>query len=100
MREHISPVLKSLGWPSVRDLVPHRDCMGVFRALSESQAPMANSARCSVAEQTYLGGPTRATAAGELELPAFSLSLSHRAFSYHAASSWNHLPPATTASRA
>ena len=98
MREHISPVLKSLGWPSVRDLVAHRDCMGVFRALSESQAPLAVRSlfcrRADVSQRT-----TRATAAGELELPAFRLSLSRRAFSYRAASTWNHLPPATTASR-
>ena len=42
---------------------------------------------------------TRATAAGELELPALGLSLSRRVFSYRAASSWNRLPPAITASR-
>ena len=98
MRDHISPVLESLGWLGVRDLVVHRDCIGVFRALSDPQAPLAIrslfSRRADVSQRA-----TRATVAGELELPALRLSLSRRMFSYRAASSWNRLPPATTASR-
>ena len=40
IRYHITPALESLGWPSVRHLVAHRDCIGVFRALSdEAGAP-------------------------------------------------------------
>ena len=98
IRDHITPALESLGWPSVRDLVAHRDCIGVFRALSDEQAPLAVRSlfhhRADVSQRV-----TRATAAGELELPALRLSLSRRVFSYRAASSWNRLPPATMASR-
>ena len=98
MRDHISPALESLGWLDVRDLVIRRDCIGVFRALSEPQAPLAIrslfSRRADVSQRA-----TRATVAGELELPALRLSLSRRMFSYRAASSWNRLPPATAASR-
>ena len=98
IRDHITPALETLGWPSVRDLVAHRDCIGVFRALSDKQAPLAVRSlfrhRADVSQRV-----TRATAAGELELPALRLSLSRRVFSYRAASSWNRLPPATMASR-
>ena len=98
MRDHISPVLESLGWLGVRDLVVHRDCIGIFRALSDPQAPLAIrslfSRRADVSQRA-----TRATVAGELELPALRLSLSRRMFSYRAASSRNRLPPAATASR-
>ena len=98
MRDHISPALESLGWLDVRDLVIRRDCIGVFRALSEPQVPLAIrslfSRRAEVSQRA-----TRATVAGELELPALRLSLSRRMFSYRAASSWNRLPPATAASR-
>ena len=98
MRDHILPVLESLDWLGVRDLVVRRDCIGVFRALSDPQAPLAIrslfSRRVDVPQRA-----TRATVAGELELPALRLSLSRRMFSYRAASSWNRLPPATTTSR-
>ena len=98
LSEHISPTVRALGWRSIDELVAHRDCMGVFRALSDPCAPEAVRSlfirRAAISCRT-----TRATCAGMLELPAFRLSLSRRAFSYRAASSWNRLPPATTGSR-
>ena len=98
IRDHISPALVSLGWLKAHDLVVRRDCIGVYRALNDPQAPPAVRSlftrRADVSQRA-----TRATAAGELELPALGLSLSRRVFSYRAASSWNRLPPAITASR-
>ena len=97
-RDHISPALSALGWLRMGDLVTRRDSLGVFRALCDPRAPPAVRSlftrRAAVSQRV-----TRATVAGELEVPPFRLSLSCRTFSFRAASSWNRLPPAVTASR-
>ena len=96
--DHVSPFLRALGWRGVRDLVTYRDILGVFRALRDPRSPSAVRAlfvsRATVSERT-----TRATSAGSLELPAFRLSSSRRAFSYRGATSWNRLTPAVAGSR-
>ena len=96
--EHVSPVLRALDWRNIGDLVVHHDCAIVFRALNDPCAPEAIRSlfnrRAAVSQRS-----TRATCAGALELPAYRLSMSRRALSYRAASSWNRLPPATTGSR-
>ena len=98
VRDHISPVLEALGWRGIDDLVRCRDCVRVFGALRDPQTPEAIRslfvARANVSQRT-----TRATQAGMLQPPGFRLSMSRRAFSYRAASSWNRLPPAVTGSR-
>ena len=95
--DHISPTLASLGWSGVRELVTRRDNIGVYRALRDTCAPVAVRSlftpRAAVSQRT-----TRSTEAGALELPAFRLSSSRRAFSYRATSSWNRLSPAVTGS--
>ena len=97
-RDRVSPILVALGWRGVGDLVRRRDCVRVFGALRDMRAPEAIRslfvARAAVSRRT-----TRATLAGMLELPHFRLSMSRRAFSYRAASSWNRLPSAVTGSR-
>ena len=96
--EHVSPVLRALDWRNIGDLVVHHDCAIVFRALNDPCAPEAIRSlfnrRAAVSQRS-----TRATCAGALELPAYRLSMSRRALSYRAATSWNRLPPATTGSR-
>ena len=98
VQHHISATVAALGWRGVRDLVTHRDNIGVFRALRDPRAPEAIrslfTSRATVSQRT-----TGATAAGMLEPPAFRLSLSRPMFSYRAASSWNRLPSAITDSR-
>ena len=88
--DHISPTLAALGWSGVRELVARRDSIGVHRALRDPQAPVAVRSlfvpRAAVSQRS-----TRSTEAGALELPAFRLSTSRRAFSYRAASTWNRL---------
>ena len=95
--DHISPTLAALGWCEVRELVARRDCIGVYRALRDPSAPAAVRSmfthRAAVSQRT-----TRSTEAGALELPAFRLSMSRRAFSYRAAAAWNRLSPAVTGS--
>ena len=95
--DHISPTLAALGWSGVRELVARRDSIGVYRALRDPQAPVAVRSlfvpRAAVSQRS-----TRSTEAGALQLPAFRLSTSRRAFSYRAASTWNRLSPAVTGS--
>ena len=71
--DHISPTLAALGWCGVRELVAHRDSIGVYRALKNPSAPVAVRSlfipRTAVSQRT-----TRSTEAGALELPAFRLS--------------------------
>ena len=97
-RDHISPVVQSLGWHSIQELVVRRDCIGIYRALNDPCAPAAVRSlvtpRSAVSERL-----TRSVVTGALELPAYRLSLSRRAFSFRAASSWNRLSPAARASR-
>ena len=87
--DHISPTVEALGWRGVRDLVTHRDNIGVSRALRDPRAPEAIrslfTTRATTSQRT-----TRATLAGALELPPYRLSMSRRAFSYRAALAWNN----------
>ena len=96
--DHISPVVDSLGWSHIRDLIAFRDRIGIYRALNDPRAPVAIQSlvtpRTTVSERL-----TRSAVAGALELPAFRLSMSRRAFSFRAASSWNRMTPAAMGSR-
>ena len=96
--EHISPVLQSLGWPNVSEMVRERDCVKVFGALHNSDGPPALRAlfvrRSEVSERE-----TRAVAAGELQLERCRLAATQRSFSYRAAREWNSLPVAFTETR-
>ena len=78
-RDHISPVVQSLGWHSIQELVVRRDCIGIYRALNDPCAPAAVRSlvtpRSAVSERL-----TRSVVTGALELPAYRLSLSRRAF--------------------
>ena len=94
--EHISPALKSLGWPDIGEMVRRRDCLKVFGALTDSDSPQSLRSlfvrRANVSERE-----TRATAAGDLHLKRCRLSATQRTFAYRAARAWNALPADVTA---
>ena len=93
--DHISPALSSLGWHRLEDMVNRRDCLHVYRALSEDNCPPALKAlfikRSQVSQRD-----TRATLSGELQLEKCRLSGTQRCFSYRAAAAWNQLPVSVT----
>ena len=93
--QHVSPVLKYLGWPSVSEMVRQRDCLKVFSALNDHGSPPALRAlfvrRSQVSQRE-----TRASAAGELQLERCRLSATQSTFFYRAARTWNSLPSAIT----
>ena len=96
--EHISPALKSLGWPDIGELVRRRDCLKVFGALADCDSPQALKS-LFVRRSNVSGRETRATAAGDLHLKKCRLSITQRTFAYRAARTWNDLPAHVTALR-
>ena len=94
--DHISPILDQLGWRKIDDLIKHRDCIKVSKALNNANTPEAIKSlfvrRSAVSQRV-----TRATASGELQLQPFRLSLARSNFSYRVA--WNNLPAAASTAR-
>ena len=91
--EHISPVLRSLGWLNVEDMVSERDCIRVFRALNDPGAP-SSATRMFTRRQDVAPRDTRLARSAKIHLPKVRLASTQRAFSYRAAAKWNSLPEA------
>ena len=89
--DHMSPVLRSLGWLDIRDAISERDCTRVFRALNNPDAPRAMH-RLVTRRRDTVSRDTRLARSDQLELPRVRLAATQRIFSYHAATSWNLLP--------
>lgn len=90
-RDHITPVLNSLHWPRIGELVEERDCLKVYRALHDAHTPIAVqdmfNRRCDVATRD-----TRLTRTEQVHLPKVRLTATQRHFMYRAGSAWNRLP--------
>ena len=90
-RDHITPALDSLHWSRIGQLVEERDCLKVYHALHDDNAPAAMQSlftrRSEVATRE-----TRLTCTEQLHLPKVRLSATQKFFSYRAAASWNTLP--------
>ena len=90
-RDHITPALNSLHWSRIGQLVEERDCLKVYHALHDDNAPAAMQSlftrRSEVATRE-----TRLTCTEQLHLPKVRLSATQKFFSYRAAASWNTLP--------
>lgn len=94
-RDHVSPVLRALGWPDIEDMVRRHDSVNVHRALHDPESPASLrslfTVRADVTERHTRGS---ASGVGTLHLPRVRLTTTQRHFSYRAASAWNSLPPA------
>ena len=92
--DHISPTLTALGWPSLAEMVRRRDCINVYRALHESEAPSALRSQFRSRDEISLRH-TRASASGlsSLHLSRVRLTATQHQFNYRATKSWNELPP-------
>ena len=90
--ERMSPVLRSLGWPNIEELIFERDCVKVYRALNDPSAASAVRGLFSRRKDTA-PRDTRLARSEQLELPRVRLTSTQRSFSYRAAASWNSLPP-------
>ena len=89
--DHMSPVLRSLGWLSIEAVITERDCTRVFRALNDPDAPSAIRRLFSLRRDTA-SRDTRLAHSNQLDLPRARLAATQRTFSYRAATSWNSLP--------
>ena len=90
--DHITPVLSSLGWPRIENLVEHMDLVKLFKTLRGEDVPQEISA-LFVPRSTVSDRATRATELGRLHLRRPRLAATKRSFSYRAAAAWNCLSP-------
>ena len=95
--EHITPVLRSLGWQNIEGMIFERDCIKVFNALNDQYAPNTMRSMFTRRRDTSLRD-TRLARSEQLALPRVRLSTTQRVFSYRAATAWNTLPPTVTQS--
>ena len=91
--ERVTPALRSLGWLDIDGMIAERDCVRVYRALNDPDAPIAMRRMFSQRRETALRD-TRLAHSAYLDLPLVRLTATQHTFSYRAATSWNALPPA------
>ena len=89
--DRMSPVLRTLGWLNIEDVISERDCVRVFRALRDPDAPSAMRRLFSRRRDTA-SRDTRLARSEQLDLPRVELTATQHTFSYRAATSWNSLP--------
>ena len=87
-RDHVTPVLRELGWSTIDELIHERDIAAMSRLLSPSCEAHA------LTEQLLLRGDvserqTRAVVSGQLQLPRVRTEFARRSFMYRAISAWN-----------
>ena len=88
---HASPLIAELEWPSIDSLIAERDLAQVHYLLYHPYAPVSLSARLAsradVSERR-----TRATVAGQLNLPRVSGEHARKFFTFRAPALWNRAP--------
>lgn len=92
-RDHVSPILRTLGWSDVVDMVRRHDCVKAYRALHDPRSPAALRS-IFVTRADASDRHTRGTASGvgTLHLPRVRLASTQQHFGYRAAAAWNSLP--------
>ena len=87
-RDHVTPVLRKLGWGTVNDMLRERDIAVMSRLLSpECEAHVLTEQllyRSDVSARQ-----TRAVVSGQLQLPRVRTEFARRSFMYRAVSAWN-----------
>ena len=89
--DHVSPMLRELEWLRVDDLVAERDLAIMHWLLYNDQAP------ASLRERVLYRGnvstrETRATDAGQLQIPRVRTEHARKFFNFRAADQWNKAP--------
>ena len=90
---HVTPLLRELKWPSIDDLIAERDMGLVHRLLTSEHAPVSLRERMIFREDVSVRS-TRATEAGQLELPRVRTEHARHYFQFRSISSWNAAPAA------
>ena len=87
-RDHVSSVLKQLGWSSVNDMLRERDVAAISCLLSSSCEARALTEQLLYRSEVSVR-QTRAVASGQLQLPRVRTEFARRSFMYRAISAWN-----------
>ena len=90
-RDHVSPLLKQLNWPTFDDLITERDVAMIFRAMHHRRAPDALRDTI-VYRRDVTARDTRGALTGLLQPPRVRRELARRFFTYRATSAWNRSP--------
>ena len=87
--DHISPVLRELGWPSIKDQLLVHDTTQVYKIIN-SLAPLYLSSKLSTRSDVNNHNMRKRD---NLNLPLYRTATVQRSFYYHALSAWNSLGP-------
>ena len=85
--DHISPVLRELGWPSIKDQLLVRDTTQVYK-LVNGLAPLYLSSKLSKRSDTHQYNSRKRD---NLNLPLCKTVTAQRSFCYRVVSAWNSL---------
>ena len=88
---HATPLRRALKWPSIDDLVAERDLGMVHWLITDQHAPVSLRERMVFRKDVSVRD-TRATEAGQLQLPRVRTEHARHFFYYRAASLWNTAP--------
>ena len=91
-RDHVTPALRELGWCKVDELITERDIATVRHLINAPCASELLRERV-VLRSEVSSRSTRATAAGQLQLPRVRTEFARRSSVYRAMHAWNELPP-------
>ena len=89
-----TPILRSLGWLNIEDVISERDCIRAFLALNDPDTPSALRRlfiQTCLFRQGTASRDTRLARPYQLHLPRVRLAATQRTSSYCAANSWNSL---------
>ena len=92
--ESKTPILRSLGWLNIEDVISEHDCIRAFPALNDPDTPSALRRlfiQTCLFRQGTASRDTRLARSYQLHLPRVRLAATQRTSSYCAANSWNSL---------
>ena len=87
-RDHVTPSLRELGWPSVDEMITERDIATVCHLTTSPDAPEFLRNRLAMRSDVS-SRRTRASERGQLELPRVRTEFAKRSFMDRAAKAWN-----------
>lgn len=96
--DHVTPLLHDLKWPCVDELITECDLGIMHWLMTNDQAPISLRQRV-VRRESVSSRETRATEAGQLQLPRVRTEHARRYFNFRAAVEWNEAPGTVTGTR-
>ena len=97
-RDHVTPLLAELEWPSLDNLVAERDASQMHYLLNNDQAPTGLTAQ--IAHRSDVSTrDTRGSLAGSLQIPRVRSEHARKSFFCRAVSLWNRAPAEVRESR-